>query len=104
MSGSVVGGSAGVQSELWGARPREWCAMEAQMRPLYEAVLDRIGVGNGTELLDAGCGAGLAAQLAAQRGAVVSGIDATAALLAIAEERVPSGEFVAGDLETLPYD
>ena len=94
MSGlSVTGGSAGVQSDLWGARAREWCVMEAQMRPLYETVLERVGVGQGTELLDAGCGAGLAAQLAAQRGAVVSGLDATSALLAIAAERVPSGEF-----------
>jgi hypothetical protein len=61
MSGlSVTGGSAGVQSDLWGERAREWCAMEAQMRPLYETVLERVGVGQGTELLDAGCGAGLA--------------------------------------------
>jgi SAM-dependent methyltransferase len=105
MSGlSVTNGSAGVQSDLWGARAREWCAMEAQMRPLYEAVLEQVGAGHGTELLDAGCGAGLAAQLAAQRGAVVSGFDATPALLAIAAERVPNGEFVAGDLEALPYD
>src|SRR5947209_12597960 len=104
MSGlSVTGGSAGVQSDLWGARAREWCAMEAQMRPLYEVVLDRVGLGHGTELLDAGCGAGLAAQLAAQRGAVVSGFDATPALLAIAAERVPNGEFTEGDLESLPY-
>jgi SAM-dependent methyltransferase len=104
MSGlSVAGGSAGVQSDLWGARAREWCAMEAQMRPLYETVLERVGIGPGTELLDAGCGAGLAAQLAAARGAVVSGFDATPALLAIAAERVRNGEFAAGDLESLPY-
>ncbi len=104
MSGlSVTGGSAGVQSDLWGARAREWCAMEAQMRPLYETVFERLAIGHGTELLDAGCGAGLAAQLAAQRGAVVSGFDATPALLAIAAERVPNGEFTAGDLESLPY-
>ncbi len=104
MSGlSVTDGSAAVQSDLWGERAREWCAMEAQMRPLYETVLERVGIGNGTELLDAGCGAGLAAQLAAQRGAVVSGFDATPALLAIAAERVPNGDFAAGDLESLPY-
>jgi SAM-dependent methyltransferase len=104
MSGlSVTGGSAGIQSDLWGERAREWCAMEAQMRPLYETVLERVAVGQGTELLDAGCGAGLAAQLAAQRGAVVSGFDATPSLLAIAAERVSNGEFAAGDLESLPY-
>lgn len=77
--------------------------MEAQMRPLYDAVLERIGTAHGMELLDAGCGAGLAAQGAAQRGAVVSGLDATDELLEIARERVPNGEFVTGDLESLPY-
>ena len=105
MSGSSVSaGTAEAQSALWSARPREWCEMEVQMRPLYEAVLGRISVGQGTELLDVGCGAGLAAQLAAQRGAVVNGFDATPELLAIATERVPNGEFTVGDLETLPYD
>jgi hypothetical protein len=55
MSGlSVARGSAGVQSDSWGARAREWCLMEAQMRPLYETVLERVGIGHGTELLDAG--------------------------------------------------
>lgn len=52
---------------------------------------------------DVGCGAGLAAQLAARRGAVVSGLDATPELLAIAAERVPNGAFATGDLESLPY-
>lgn len=104
MSGvSVRGGSAAVQSELWGQRAVEWCAMEGQMQPLYDAALERIGAGHGTELLDVGCGAGLAAQLAARRGAVVSGLDATPELLAIAAERVPNGAFATGDLEWLPY-
>jgi trans-aconitate methyltransferase len=75
---------------------------DAQMRPLYEAVLEQVGLGHGTELLDAGCGAGLAAQLAAQRGAVVSGFDATPALLAIAAERVPNGEFTAATWSRCP--
>ena len=57
----------------------------------------------GTELLDAGCGAGLAAQIAAGRGAVVTGLDATPQLLEIARSRVPNGDFARGDLETLPY-
>ena len=73
------------------------------MQPLYDAVLERIGVGHGTELLDAGCGSGLAAQLAARRGAIVTGLDATPELLAIARRRVPNGEFLEGDLESLPF-
>jgi SAM-dependent methyltransferase len=105
MSGvSITGGSAAAQSDLWGQRPAEWCEMEAQMQPLYEQALERLGAGHGTELLDVGCGAGLAALLAARRGAVVSGLDATPELLAIAAERVPNGAFASGDLESLPYE
>ena len=101
---SQTTGSGQVQSALWGARARDWAELlECQARPLYEAVLDAIDANRGTELLDAGCGAGLAAQLAAARGAVVSGLDATPELLEIARERVLGGEFTHGDLEALPY-
>jgi SAM-dependent methyltransferase len=101
---STTVGSSHAQSELWGVHAHEWAhGMEVQMRPLYEAVLDAIDAGHGTELLDAGCGSGLAAQLAAGRGAVVSGLDATPELLDIARERVPAGEFATGDLQSLPY-
>jgi SAM-dependent methyltransferase len=104
MSSSTAVGSASVQRELWGVRAQDWAdAMEGQMQPLYDAVLERIGVGQGTELLDAGCGSGLAAQLAARRGAIVTGLDATPELLAIARRRVPNGEFLEGDLEALPF-
>ncbi len=40
---------------------------------------------------------------AAQRGALVNGLDAAEALLAIARLRVPDGDFRVGDLEILPY-
>ena len=67
MPTSTATGSAGAQRELWGVRARDWAdAMEPHMQPLFDAVLERIGVEQGTELLDAGCGSGLAAQLAAR--------------------------------------
>jgi SAM-dependent methyltransferase len=101
---SSATGSSSVQRQLWSVGARDWAdAMEGHMRPLYETVLEKIGAGQGTELLDAGCGAGLAAQIAASRGTVVSGLDATPQLLEIARERVPNGEFTEGDLESLPY-
>src|ERR1700753_950334 len=82
------------QASLWGVRAHDWAhGMEVQMRPVYEAVLEGVGGTHAPELLDAGCGSGLAAQVAAARGAVVSGFDATEPLLAIARERVPNGEF-----------
>ncbi len=100
----AVTGSAAVHRQLWGIRAQDWAAaMEGQLRPLFVAVLGRIGIGQGSEVLDAGCGAGLAAQLAARRGALVTGLDATPELLEIARGRVPNGEFRGGDLEALPF-
>ncbi len=46
----------------------------------------------------------MAAQIAASRGAQVSGIDAAEALLEIARLRVPSGYFHFGDIEELPFE
>jgi SAM-dependent methyltransferase len=61
-------------------------------------------VRDGTRLCDVGCGSGLAAQMAAQRGAQVAGLDATPELLAIARERVPDGDLRIGSLDRLPFD
>jgi SAM-dependent methyltransferase len=73
--------------------------------PFYEAVLDAAEVGAGTTLLDVGCGGGFAMLLAARRGATVSGIDVTPALLDIARERVPSASVSIADLEDpLPFE
>ena len=96
--------TATVNSRLWGARAKDWANLqEACCRPVYEAVLKRCAVSKATRYLDAGCGAGMAAQIAAERGAEVTGIDASTALLEIARSRVPNGDFRAGDLEALPY-
>jgi SAM-dependent methyltransferase len=98
-------GTAERQSALWGARPRDWAEIqEGQVRALYEAVLEETGVGSGTALLDVGCGAGMAAQMARKRGATVSGFDATEPLIEVARERVPDGDFRVGEMEQLPFD
>jgi ubiquinone/menaquinone biosynthesis C-methylase UbiE len=97
--------TAAVNGQLWGARARDWADIqEGMVRPVYEAVLERTHVGSGTRYLDVGCGAGMAAQIAAARGAQVSGIDAADALLAIARARTPAGDFRQGDLEALPFE
>lgn len=70
---------------------------------MYLAVFERVGLTAGMAYLDAGCGAGMAAQIGAGRGAQVSGLDAAPDLLAIARSRVPSGDFHVGDLESLPF-
>jgi SAM-dependent methyltransferase len=96
--------TAEANSKLWGSRAEDWAELqEKQCRPVYEAVLERINVGPGANYFDAGCGAGMAAQMAVARGAHVSGFDATEALLAIARRRSPAVTFLSGDLEMLPF-
>jgi SAM-dependent methyltransferase len=97
--------TAGTNGRLWGARARDWAEVqEGQCADAFRAVLDHARVGTGTRHLDVGCGAGMAAALSAARGASVAGIDAAEALLAIARERTPAGDFRQGDLEALPFD
>jgi 2-polyprenyl-3-methyl-5-hydroxy-6-metoxy-1,4-benzoquinol methylase len=97
-------GSATIQGEQWGARARDWAEIqESVLVPVYEAVLHQTRVGPEPALLDVGCGAGLFCEMAATLGAQVSGIDAAQALIAIAKERVPHGDFRVGDMEALPY-
>src|SRR2546427_9323290 len=96
----MVMGTGKEQAELWGPGARDWSDYNEPMcTPFYEAVLDVTEVGPGTTLLDVGCGGGFAMMLAVRRGATVSGIDATPALLDIARERVPSASLTVGDLE-----
>ena len=98
-------GTTTVQGDLWGAAAEEWAELnEPASAPIYEAAFDAAGVARGTRLLDVGCGAGYALQLAAERGAVVTGLDASPGLLAVARRRVPDADLAQGDLESLPYD
>ncbi|MGY1620509.1 class I SAM-dependent methyltransferase [Geodermatophilus sp. SYSU D00691] len=76
--------------------PRGWGA------PLHAAVLDATGVGRGTTLLDLGCGPGLFARAAADRGAVVTGVDADPSAVRAAAAEVPGGTFLVGDAAAPP--
>jgi SAM-dependent methyltransferase len=97
-------GTAAAQGDLWNGNPRDWADLqEPQFVPMYQAVLDRAVVGAGAKVLDVGCGSGLFLSLAAKRGAAVSGLDAAGALLDIARERTPGGDFRTGDMEELPF-
>jgi 2-polyprenyl-3-methyl-5-hydroxy-6-metoxy-1,4-benzoquinol methylase len=64
-------GSATVQGQLWGTGPDDWAeVIEPLLRPVHLAALAALAPLSGLSLLDAGCGAGLALRLAAERGAV----------------------------------
>ena len=100
-------GSAAAQAELWGERARDWADVmegwDGWGVPVYRHVLERVTVGRDTPVLDIGCGAGRFCRMVADRGARVSGLDATPALLEIAAERIPDGDFRLGDMEDLPW-
>ena len=95
-----AGGSAATQGDLWGERARDWAEVLEGWNgwgvPLYRHILERVTVERGTKVLDMGCGAGRFCRIAADRGAHVSGLDATATFVEIARERIPAGEFRVG--------
>jgi SAM-dependent methyltransferase len=105
---STAGGSASRWGPLFGAQATAWAETwegpAGWGTPAYEHVLDRAEIDVGVRVLDCGCGAGRFVRMASDRGASVAGIDASAELIAIAAERVPEGEFRAGDIESLPWD
>jgi SAM-dependent methyltransferase len=100
-------GSATRQSDLWTERARDWAeVMEGWSGwgiPVYRHVLERIVMDRDTRVLDVGCGAGRFSRIAADRGAMISGLDATASFVEIARERVPEGDFRVGEMEDLPW-
>jgi SAM-dependent methyltransferase len=104
MAPPTIQGSSTRHGPLWGARARDWAENEEQQLPTYEEALRREPVGLGDAVLDIGCGSGVFLRLAADRGARVSGIDASEALVALARDRVPEADVRVGDMEALPYD
>jgi SAM-dependent methyltransferase len=92
------------QRGLWGQRPEDWATLaEPQNTGVIDAALDGARVGRGTRLLDVGCGSGLALERGAARGAHVSGIDISPALLAIAHRRAGEAALVEGGIDELPF-
>jgi len=90
---------------MWNREAGDWARFqEDQTRDLIEQTLTALDVGAGTTVLDVGCGAGLGLALAQERGAVVSGVDASPALLELAAARLADGaEVKVGDLQKLPF-
>lgn len=98
-------GDWGEAGRGWGARAVEWAYLfEPYARPANQLLLDQLDVGEVTDYLDVACGSGLAANTAFRRGANVSGLDAAAALIDIANARTPDADFRVGDMFDLPFD
>jgi SAM-dependent methyltransferase len=97
-------GNAALQGDLWGARAADWADHEPQYAALYEAAIARLRIGDGTRVLDVGCGSGVFLRAAVDRGATACGLDASAPMVEHALERVPDADIRVGDLQFLPYE
>jgi SAM-dependent methyltransferase/alkylhydroperoxidase family enzyme len=93
-----------VVDEGWGRRAVDFATLSepANCRE-YVALHQHLGVGRGDRLLDVACGAGLAIELAAARGATCAGIDASARLVHVAASRTPGADLRVGDMHALPW-
>lgn len=88
----------------WGRRAVDFAALlEPAACREYVALHHHLDVGARDRLLDIACGSGLAMELAAARGASVSGIDASPRLAAIAHDRMPDADVRVGDMASLPW-
>ncbi|MCT0247606.1 class I SAM-dependent methyltransferase [Synechococcus sp. CS-205] len=75
----------------------------AVTRQSIEALLDAAAVSKGTRILDVCTGAGYGAGLAAERGALATGIDFSAAQVELARAHYPAATFQEGDGTSLPF-
>ena len=90
--------------EGWGRRAVDFATLlEPAACREYVAMHHHLDVGEGDQLLDIACGPGLAMELAAVRGAVVSGIDASPRLIEVARHRLPDSDVRVGDMTSLPW-
>ncbi len=69
---------------------------------LYDTIAN-FGLRRGASILDIGCGTGIASEPFAANGFPVTGLDASASMLAKAKERLPSAGFAEGAAEALPF-
>jgi SAM-dependent methyltransferase/alkylhydroperoxidase family enzyme len=91
--------------EGWGRRAVDFATLSepANCRE-YVALHQQLRVGRGDRLMDIACGAGLALELAAARGATCAGIDASPRLVEVARDRNPDADVRVGDMHDLPWD
>lgn len=95
--------------ELWDASAAAWIARVNDgdtTRPLLldPVMLERAGDASGLKVLDVGCGEGRFCRLLSARGAEVTGVDPTVALLERARSLHPEGRYLISGGESLPFE
>jgi SAM-dependent methyltransferase len=104
MSNTTQARSAERWGPRWGSRAADWAETEEQQLPTYEEAIRRVAIAAGDHVLEVGCGSGVFLRSAADRGARVTGLDASPALVDLARARVPQADLSVGDLQSLPYE
>src|SRR5688572_31039681 len=69
---------------------------------MRDQALDMLGDVRGRSVLELGCGSGALTRRLVRRGAVVTSVDGSSAMLATAMTRAPEATFVRARLEALP--
>jgi SAM-dependent methyltransferase len=85
------------------AAPTYEVAFATVTSQFIEPLLDVAAIGRGAKILDLCCGPGLVGAAAMARGATVTGLDFSTAMLTTARARFPSIAFDHGDAEAPPY-
>ena len=98
-------GSQEIQANLWGKNSKDWARVQEPTTITgYNYLLDKLKNINRLRLLDIGCGSGLFSDMANGKGAEVTGIDATPALIEEAHLRNSNISFLVGEMEELPFE
>jgi SAM-dependent methyltransferase len=94
------------QSVVWGTGPYQ--NITETIPDVHDSVVDRLDPQVGTKWLDLACGTGAVAELAARRGADVTGVDLAPALIETAQERAREQgldiDYRVGDCESLEFE
>jgi len=94
------------QSVVWGTGPYQ--NITETITDIHARVIDRLAPQSGVKWLDLACGTGAVAELGAQGGADVTGVDLAPALIATAKERAEERgldiDYRVGDCENLEFE
>ncbi len=91
-------------AERWSAVADEWSSFWGSLaRPVWSPLIEHAGVGQGTRVLDVGCGTGELLAHLAGLGARPAGVDPAPEMRAHARVRVPTAEVRDGHAEHLPF-
>jgi 2-polyprenyl-3-methyl-5-hydroxy-6-metoxy-1,4-benzoquinol methylase len=87
----------------WGEKAGSYGLLTGRITARFvEPLLDAAGVAPGMRVLDVGTGPGHAAERAAERGAVATGVDIADEPVALARRSIGGVRFLRGDAEDLP--